>query len=367
MPILWRYLLRSYFQALLLCVCTFIAVLLITRFQDIARFASSGATFDKVALFTLYRIPSILPIAIPVSCLIAAIILFQKLSRTHELTAIRTCGIGLTPIIYPLMLAGVVLFAINFTIVSEIAPRCRALTKELIYHMTTYNPLVLFQKDTMIKPKNTFIDMKVLKSGKYAKDVIFIARNASNGRLSLITAKELAIDGDLLNGKQVSIISSIDPKREESFDHLIIENQTTMNTKSSNISPLTQDIDWYSSEEYLSLRMLLAKELLKRKLNGNSPFSKTVALEISRRLTLAIAAFTFTFIGVAFGMEIGRKSTKKRILWAFALATFFMVCFVSAKSIRHNPFASCIVYLLPHPIIAFFCLQSIRRVSEGFE
>ena len=41
-------------------------------------------------------------ITIPISCLIVPMLLFQKLSHTHELTALRICGLGLKPIITPL-------------------------------------------------------------------------------------------------------------------------------------------------------------------------------------------------------------------------------------------------------------------------
>src|SRR5579863_9043123 len=102
MPIVWRYLLRSYFQVLLLCVSAFIGVLIVLRFQEIARFATSGAAKLKILLFTLLQIPYILPIAIPVSCLIAAMLLFQRLSHTQELTALRTSGFGLKTISTPL-------------------------------------------------------------------------------------------------------------------------------------------------------------------------------------------------------------------------------------------------------------------------
>ncbi|MBS0626775.1 MAG: LptF/LptG family permease, partial [Verrucomicrobia bacterium] len=122
MPILWKYLLRSYFQFLFLCVSAFIAVLLVIRFQDIALFASSGAHISYIGLFSLYQIPYILPLAIPISCLIASMILFQRMSASLELTALRACGIALSPIAYPLLLSALVLSLINFTIVSEITP-----------------------------------------------------------------------------------------------------------------------------------------------------------------------------------------------------------------------------------------------------
>ena len=198
MPVLWRYLLRSYFQVYALCVTGFIAILLVMRFQEIAKFACSGAAKSTIFLFAVYQIPFILPFAIPISCLIAAILLFQRLSHTHELTALRASGLGLKVIVYPLMLGGTLLALVNFGMVSELAPRCRGLSKNLIYDMTALNPLFLFQKETLVKLRNSYVDMKVLKSGKYAEDVVFIMKNLSNQRLGIMIAKELSMNGDLL-------------------------------------------------------------------------------------------------------------------------------------------------------------------------
>lgn len=365
MPILWRYLLRSYFQVFSFCVLGFISILLVTRFQEIARFATSGAGFGTVILFTSYQIPLILGYAIPISCLISGMLLFQKLSHTHELTAFRACGLGLRALTFPLFIAGGLLSLINLTIASEIAPTCRNLTKELIYEITSINPLFLLQKETLVKLKSAYIDMKVLHTGKYADDVVFVINNRSNHRLGLMTAKELTLEKDMLSGRGVTFISSIDAKKPDGFDHLVIENQTSMSTKAMNLSQFMQAKDWYSSYDYLNLRLLLAKEMIEKK--GSKFFKGRAWLEISRRLSIAFAAFTFTFIGVAFGMEIGRNRTKKGIIWAICLASFFMVSFIVAKSLRHFPFAVNLLYFLPHPVIIFISARSLKRVSGGIE
>src|SRR5258708_1903184 len=121
MPILWRYLLRNFFQILVLSVSSFIGVLLVLRFHEIARFATSGASLVKIFLFTLYQIPYILPIAMPFSCLIASMLLFQRLSRLHELTAFRSCGLGFSSIVAPLLCAGTLLGFVNFVICCELS------------------------------------------------------------------------------------------------------------------------------------------------------------------------------------------------------------------------------------------------------
>ncbi len=367
MPILWRYLLRSYFQVFVLCVVGFIAILLVTRFQEIAKFASSGASWDTIFFFTLYQIPYILPLAIPISCLIAAMILFQKLSHTQELTAFRTCGLGLFPIAYPLILAGVLLSLLNFSIVSELSPYCRGLTKQLVYETTSKNPLTLLQKETILKLDDSFIDVKKLKSGKSAEEVVIITRSASNNRLNLMTAKELMLEGDQIKGKNVTFISNIDTKNEKKgFDHLVIENQKTMQTKASSLTEHLESADWFTGNEYLPMRLLMAKEFIEKKADLLS-IGKSAAMEMTRRATLGIAAFTFTFIGIAFGMEIGRQRRKKGILLAFSLAAFFLVCFVSARSFRHTPQISMFIYLLPHPVILLFCYRNFISVARGIE
>lgn len=365
MPIVWRYVLRSYFQVFSLCVVGFIAILLVTRFQDIARFAATGASLEYLLLFILYQIPFILPLAIPISCLIAALLLFQQMSRSHELTALRASGLGLAPIALPLALSALLLSLANFTLASEVGPRCRAHSKTLAYEMTAANPLCLLGKNTLIKLKDTYIDVGSLKSGRYAKNILMVQRNLSHKHLGLIVAKELSLEGDELVGREVSLISSMEPKTAadspESFDHLVIENQSVMRTKAAEILQYLRSADWNFGEDYLPLRLLRAKEALQPQLTSKA------SQEIARRLSLGLAPLSFTLIGLGFGIEIGRNPKLRRLLIAIGLACFYMVCFVAARSMKHSPLPSVLCYLLAHPVILLFSLYAIYKRSRGFE
>ncbi|MBS0619938.1 MAG: LptF/LptG family permease [Verrucomicrobia bacterium] len=363
-PILWRYLLRSYFQVLALCVSAFISVLLVIRFQEIARFATSGAAASKVLLFALLQIPYILPIALPISCLIAAILLFQRLSYTHELTALRTSGLRLKAITTPLLFAGAFLTLINFTIASELGPRCRSFSKGLIYEMAASNPLFLLQKESLIKLKSAYFDMKALHAGRRAEDVFLVIKNSSSGRLAVMSAKELALSGDFLKGKQVTFISSVDPKKGGGFDHLVIENQAEMDTEAAGLGQFIQTVDWTGSYEYLPLRMLLAREAAAK---GSLSLGRSAQYELARRTSISLAAFTFTLIGIACGMQISRNRSKKGIIWAIALASLFMMCFVGAKTLRHTPALSTSMFLAPHALVIAISLLFLKKIRAGVE
>lgn len=364
MPLLWRYLMRGYFKVFGLCVLAFISVLMVMRFTEIAQFAASGAPKLQILLFMAYLIPYILPLAIPISCLIAAILLVQRLSHTHELTALRAAGINLNAIAYPLLLVGALLSLANFTVASEIGPLCRGYTKQLVYEITTKNPLFLLQKDSLIKMKNIYYDIKLQGGAKHAKDVIIVMKNSNNNRLSLMTAKELSVTGEQLKGFGVCMISNIDSKEEKGFDHLVIENQESMSTKAANLSQGVQKIDWITSYDYMPLKMILAKKQIK---SSSTHFFGSAELEIARRASIALAAFTFTFIGIAYGMQLGRIRSKKGIAWAIGLALFYMVCFIGAKSMRHSTLMPILFYLLPHPLILFLSLRTLKNVARGVE
>ena len=188
MPILWRYALHSYFRVFSLSICTFIAVLIISRFKDIARFTALTGDFSKTVLFILYHIPTILPIAIPLSALIASMILFQSFSRSLELIALRASGLSLPRIIAPLLALSIVLSFVNFLICAEIAPHCRREGKTLLYHETSENPLLLLQRQKLVKMKNTLIDMEV-KDDNTTKNLTMIIPNKGSD-LSLIHISE---------------------------------------------------------------------------------------------------------------------------------------------------------------------------------
>jgi lipopolysaccharide export system permease protein len=361
MPILWKYLVRNYFQFFFLCVSSFVAILLIIRFQDIALFASSGAKIHQIGLFTLYQIPYILPIAIPISSLIACMILFQRMSASLEITAFRAAGISLKTLIYPLLLFATLLSVINFTIISELTPLTRTLAKDLIYRIASSNPLIVMQKDSALDLKTFDFDLKNLDLGKKAEEVICIMRQNSSDRIGLFTAKELSIDEEFINGKGLSILSSVDPGFD-SFDHLVIENQEKIQLSKPFITNYLFSTEWFSKDDLLSFKEVLQKCLEKKQFFRSKP-----VLELVRRSCLGLCAFTFTLIGISFGLDISRRRKKTGLMWALFLSLFILISFIAAKTMRGVSPLLLLLYLLPQPVAIFLSCRALNRISHGVE
>lgn len=359
MYILWRYLGLIFLKTFTLSVSTFILVLLVSRFKEIARFAALSYSLEKTALFIATQIPLILPIAIPLSALIAALLLFQNLSRTQELTAIRASGVSLSSLLAPILLIGFFLSFLSFFLCAEIAPLCRRESKLLLYHETSENPLLLLQRQHLVKLKNSYIKMKVEEEGKSAKDLVLITHNASNHRLSLVTAKKLRMTESELLGQEVAIVTHLEEDGERGFDPLIIENQALMSTDGSSLSSSLKKnrprLD-PSTFEFSLLR--IARET-------KAKWNKKAFVEMLRRCDLSLAIFSFTFLGCAFGIEQGRFPTKKNLLLAMGLTLFLMLSYLLGKEFKSKPFLAMIVFFSPHPLIWLLSMKRLQQISKG--
>lgn len=346
MPILWRYLLFGYTRIFSLSVCSFVIILLVSRFKEIARFAALSANIPKTWLFVAYQIPLILPFALPISALIASLLLFQTLSKSHELTAMRASGVRLNTLLTPILLFSVFLSLCNFVVCGDLAPFCRRASKELIYNETSTNPLLLLQRQNLVKMKKSYIKMKVDDDGKSAKDLFLITHNQRNDRLSLLTARNLRISQAELIGTDVAAITHL--QADKDYDTLILENQSWMSTDASTLSsslkknrPRLET----SSLEFPLLRLHPKKKAL---------------LEILRRISLSIAVFSFTILGCCYGIEQGRSLSKKNLLTAVGFALAFMMSYLLGKELK-SPLLTFAIFLIPHPIL---WIASIRKAHS---
>jgi len=136
-----------------------------------------------------------------------------------------------------------------------------------------------------------------------------------------------------------------------------------MHTEASEISQYLRSNDWNFNDDYLPLRALLAKHTENGK--SLSEVSGKTLQELARRLSLGLAPLTFTLIGVAFGMEIGRERRMRGIIWATTLGAGFLLLFMAAKSMKHSPMPALICYLLPHPLIALLCILGFHKIAKG--
>ncbi len=109
-----RYLAKNFLLTFLATLFALVALILLFDVIDLLRRASSRdyVTFWDVVRLGLYKMPQMLPLILPFTVLLSAVITFLRLSKTHELVIARSAGLSvwnfLTPIFVVVFLIGVV-------------------------------------------------------------------------------------------------------------------------------------------------------------------------------------------------------------------------------------------------------------------
>lgn len=369
MPNLWRYLLIDYLKILTLATCSFIAILLTSRLDEIAHFTSFAPSFSLVILYALYQIPYILPIAIPVSCLISAILLMQRLSTTHELTALRSATFPLRTIICPILIAAACVTVLNFYIVSEVATNAHLEANLLKNELRSINPLLLLQNKHLMRAKGFFFDViGPSKLGKSAADIVLAMPNKENGSINLIVAKKLGASLEQFEADKLTFISTLG-KNSKGFSDLLVDNIGSAHSYIDDFSPFLQKKVTHLSNDHLNLGLLLIRlRDFSNQANNNPESRKAVNVaysEVLRRLSAALSPFTFTLMGLSFGIRLGRRPGSMKAFLALGLAALYLTSFFAAKSYGHHLISSSALYFLPHILIIAFSIISLRRISQG--
>lgn len=372
MPILWRFIAGNYLKVFLLSVVAFIAVLLTLRMQEIAHFASLDQNGEYILWFVLYQIPYILPVAIPLSALIASMILTRELSTHHELSALRSLGFSLKKIFAPVLIAAAFIATINFVTLSEIATFSHLQTSLLKSELRSVNPLLLLHNKHLLKVKGIFFDtLGPSRMGEEAFDVVIGIPNKSGERMNLVVAKKLTALLDQFNGENITLITSLKSSHLNQFDPFVIENNQTIGSKIDDFSSIVQKKVWKVSDDQLNFKNLIVKlsEIKKSNLEHRQKqkeISRTFS-EIARRLSLGFAPLIFTIMGLAFGIEIGRRKKIINLVIVTLLTALYMVTFFLGKGISDHMEATLLLYAIPPLLILGASLFQFSRTQKGID
>lgn len=360
MPLYWRYLLTQYLKVFLLSTCSLVAILLTTRLNDIAQFASLGSSTTSVLLFTWNQVPFILPIAVPLSCLISAFLLMQRLSSSYELTALRASGLSLFKILSPILIVSTYIALGNFYVTSEMATHSHMRNSQLKNEIRSINPLLLIQNPHLLRMKGIHFDTQgASKLGESAQDVVAAVPNKDDDGLNLIVAKQLSAGPGTLAGNQVTIVASPGAERGER----VIENMGATAASAQDFTLLIKPGSARFNNDYFRFGLLRAK----RERESDANALHRIDSEMVRRISMATAAFTFTLMGAAFGISIGRRTSSKGLFAVAILAGLYLFSFFAAKGLERQFYAAASLYIIPQIVVLILSVGFIKRVSKGKE
>ena len=148
--ILFRYMIREYLKIFLMCFAGLMTVYLVVDFfEKVRRFIRFDADAMHILTFFLLRMPAIAFQIAPLAVLMATLLTLGMLSRNHEITAMRSCGISLYRTALPFFVCATLIAIGLFALSAVIVPVTNAKAE--------------YVKTTLIEKKNPLAILKTLR------------------------------------------------------------------------------------------------------------------------------------------------------------------------------------------------------------
>jgi lipopolysaccharide export system permease protein len=121
------------------CICLFIVIMqFLWRYID--ELVGKGLSIDVIAELFFYAALSMVPLALPLSILLAALMTFGDLGEHIELTALKSSGISLTTIMKPLAILMAVVAIGAFFFQNNVLPQSQVKMWTLLFSMRQTSP-----------------------------------------------------------------------------------------------------------------------------------------------------------------------------------------------------------------------------------
>jgi len=183
------------------CICLFIVIMqFLWRYID--ELVGKGLSIDLIAELFFHAALSLLPLALPLSILLAALMTFGDLGEHIELTALKSSGISLTTIMKPIAILMVFVAIGAFFFMNNALPKSQVKMWTLLFSMRQTSPTLDIPEGTVysqIPGYNIFVKRKDKERDMLYNMLIYDVSNgtmfprivaADSGRLSMTQDKQ---------------------------------------------------------------------------------------------------------------------------------------------------------------------------------
>ncbi|MBU0683255.1 MAG: LptF/LptG family permease [Candidatus Omnitrophota bacterium] len=306
MKILEKYVFKSFISSFFFCI-TLLMVLgiigdVLGFLDDIVK---NNIPLTSILAFYFYLAPFAFVNMVPFACLLAAVYVFNSLSKNHEITAFVTSGLSLWKLVKPVLFVTFILclatFIVNDRFVPSTMKKSSRIRQQELEHSDNKSNSTL-KEITIYGKGNQIIYAKSFVASSNTLNNIIIHRQDKDHRIFEkinVRVAEWQKDGSWM-GQDVMLFKA-DSEGNFSRDPEVYRQ------KKINIIETPQEfINNQWDPKFMSYKQL--KEYLRVFRVGSPPTLKRLLVDLNYKIALPFTAIITVLVGVPFCIETGRAS-----------------------------------------------------------
>ena len=306
-----RYIFKEIASSFIIILFILTFVLLMGKILQIMDLViNKGINVFSIAKLIFFLLPSFMLFTIPIALLIAILIAMGRFSADNEITALKTSGISLMQIYYPVAIASLITFIITIIVSYFLVPQSNFATKRLLFTIAQQNANIGIKEKVFNSDFKGFLlyaeNIPVDKN--YMEDVI-VSDNRIIGEQNTILAKKAFLVSDpesmtvklkLENGSIHTVSSDLKNYRKIDFNSYDIK---------LDLSTALTNLDESSKS---STEMTMTELLEKMKNPGMDKTAiRELAIEVHKKFSIPLSCIFFGLLALPLGIK-SHRAVKSR-------------------------------------------------------
>ncbi|MCX7947613.1 MAG: LptF/LptG family permease [candidate division WOR-3 bacterium] len=348
-------------------------VLLLDKIFDLMDLLiKKGVPFEIVLKLFLYALPFLLALSVPMSVLIASLIVFGNLSQNFEIIACKSCGISLKRLMLGPLIFAIFVFIFMVWFNDRILPESNHKFKNLLIDIYIKRPIAQIKAGVFNEVGNykLYVRNKDDRTS-YIEDVRIY--DVSDYGKTFLTAKEGYIQSfqdsilvfNLINGQMHQFLDGfVNKYRVINFKNyeVIIKLDISMQIRERDFRSdremnIRQLLDEYKrkKEEYKKASDVELKKYLKTRVNQ-------ILVEINKKFSLPFAAIVFVMLSAPISSIVRRGGFGTALGISFVIFTIYYIFLIGGEELaKKGMINGTIAMWFPNVFFFLIALYFIRK------
>ena len=304
---------------------------------------ASGVSPATLGQMLLLMLPDCLRYAMPLSMLVATVLVYSRMSADNEMVALQASGVSVWQAISPALLLAIILCGIGVWLGLYFSPEMRYQSARLQWAALSENPLSMLDPGVTLRltPTSSLRVGRIDESG-LLHDVHFYELDSEGNELRDLTAArgmvhknvadntiELVLEDFTITERAVSAAAMARRREEQQPDFLAAKSiAIPISYEKMQSRKLTR------KAKMMPVGMLLGSISLEEA-SGRRPLKQW--LDLQQRLSLAFSPLAFLLLGIPFGLRNRRSETSAGLIICVILGLVYYAFMLLSDALLDYP------------------------------
>jgi len=324
---------------IILFILTFVLLMgKILQIMDLV--INKGIGVFSIAKIIIFLLPSFLLFTIPIALLIAILIAMGRLSADNEITALKTSGISLMQIYYPIAIASLITFIFTIFTSYFLVPQSNFATKRLLFNIVQQNASIGIKEKVFNADFKGFLlyAEKIPDNKKNYMEGVIVSDNRIIGEQNTILAKKAFLVSDpesmtvklTLQDGSIHTVSS-DLKKYRKIDFKSYDINLDLSTALANLDESSKS----------STEMTVGELLAKMRKPGTDPAAvRELAIEVHKKFSIPLSCIFFGLLALPLGIRSHRSVKSRGFAVGLIVVSFYYLLRIGGEALAETGYIS---------------------------